>query len=882
MQLITSHLNTDFDSLASMVAIQKFYPDAVICPPGAMNRRVRDFMNRHGHQWNILKPSKIPIDQVTLMVVVDTRSRSRIGPFAALAGKQDVEVHIYDHHPPTIDDIPAEKMTYELIGATTTMIVERLCKERKRVSPEEATLFSMGIYDDTGALTYEATTDRDIIAVGRLRQMGADMSMILSRIEVAMPANERRLLDALVENAKETYINGAKIVSSWAESEEYVEGLSIFVHKLRDYCDSHVTLAAVRCGKKTCLIVRSSPNILNVKDFLVPYGGSGHPQAGSANLLDKDPLELLAELEGKLPQLIRPLLSVEKVMTSPVMAVSPDALVDEAYRTMLRFGHQALPVVREGEVLGMMTRKDLDKAHLHGFDRAFVKDFMTEGIIAISAEASVNEAHRLMATYSFERLPVLKQGRLIGILTRADLVRALYQTYRAPGEKDAGSGFLWMEGVASLLEASFSKEVLDLLRRIGKKAEELNMRAYIVGGAVRDILNGEKNVDLDISLEGDAETFVKSWDEPGCRSAVHGRYKTGTITFPGGPGGLGGLKVDIATARREFYEYAAAMPEVSSDSLKQDLARRDFSINAMAVALREDVWGTLTDFYGGRRDLKEGLLRVLHNLSFVEDPSRVLRGVRLEQRVSLKHAGLKFEDNTLRLMHSAVKGGLLEKLSGPRVRMEMEINCKERLPRRIAVRMQELGIWEALFPGLRFGDAAAKRIGRLQKILPRAKEAGVQFKGLEWLAYMAAVLSESPSNVQHATMDRLNFTQLERQTLTTCLSSLPQVEQFLGGKKALKNSEVYLFLKNYAFVPLLYWTCSVKRRQTRRWIIDYVLSMVPLKGEFTGGELLEMGYKPGPWLGELLEAIRLERMDGRIQTREAESLYIKNNMMRET
>ena len=869
MQLITSHLNTDFDSLASMIAIQKIYPDAVVCPPGSMNRRVKDFLNRYGHLWNLQKPSKIPIDQVTLMIVVDTRSRSRIGPFAALAGRQDVEVHVYDHHPPTMDDIPANKMVYEHIGATTTLIVEQLCRNRTRISAEEATLFSMGIYDDTGALTYEATTDRDIIAIGRLRQMGADMSMILSRVEVAMPANERKLLDTLVENAKENYINGAKVVLSWAESEEYVEGLSIFVHKLRDYCDSHVTVAAVRCGKKTCLIARSSPNVLNVKEFLVPYGGSGHFQAGSATLQGVDPQELLVELEVRLSDMIAPLVKVADVMTSPVMAVSPDAMVSEAYRTMLRFGHQALPVVKDGEVQGMMTRKDLDKAHLHGFDRAAVRDFMTEGVIAISAEASVNEAHRLMATYSFERLPVLQEGRLVGIVTRADLVRALYQAYKTAGDRDAGSGFLWMEGIAALLEISFTPEILDLLRRIGEKAQVLGMKAYIVGGAVRDILKGERSIDLDISVEGDAETLVRSWDEPGCRGTVHGRYKTGTLTFPDG------LKVDIATARREFYEYAAAMPEVSSDSLKQDLARRDFSVNAMAVSLSDEDWGTLIDFYGGRRDLKDGILRVLHNLSFVEDPSRILRGIRLEQRLNLK-----FEDNTLRLMCSAVKGGLLGKLSGPRLRMEMEINCKERLPKRIAARMQELGVWEALFPGLRFGAGAAKRMLRLQKLLPRARAAKVGFKGMEWLAHMAAVLSESPLSVQSAAMDRLNFTPLERQTLTDCLSSLTPIEQYFNTKKSPTNSEAYLFLKGFAPVPLLYCMAAVKRRQTRRWLLFYVIFLAPLKGELTGDDLLKMGYKPGPWLGELLEELRLERMDGRVKTRDDELQYVKDNMMR--
>ena len=156
--------------------------------------------------------------------------------------------------------------------------------------------------------------------------------------------------------------------------------------------------------------------------------------------------------------------------------------------------------------------------------------------------------------------------------------------------------------------------------------------------------------------------------------------------------------MDIATARREFYEHAAAQPTVAGDSLKQDLARRDFSINAMSVSLSEGDWGTLTDYFGGREDLREGILRILHNLSFVEDPSRILRGIRLEQRL-----GLHFEDNTLRLLHSAVGGGLLGRLSGVRVRMELEIGTGEARFRRIVMRMQELGIWEALFPGFRLG-----------------------------------------------------------------------------------------------------------------------------------------------------------------------------------
>jgi len=241
---------------------------------------------------------------------------------------------------------------------------------------------------------------------------------------------------------------------------------------------------------------------------------------------------------------------------------------------------------------------------------------------------------------------------------------------------------------------------------------------------------------------------------------------------------------------------------------------------------------------------------------------------------------MKFEDNTMRLIRSATKGGLLAKLSGPRIRIELEIDFKERFPLKIAGRSLELGIWEALFPGLRVGKPTLNKFGRLQKFLPRAQQAGVSFKGMEWLAYMAALLSDSPSGVQSSAMDRLYFTPHERETITACLTAPATVEQFTGSQKTLKNSEVYIFLKKYGLVSLLYCLAAVKRRQTRRWIVRHVLSFIPTKRELTGGDMIKMGYKPGRWLGETLEAIKLERMDGNIKSREDELRYLDDSLMR--
>ena len=874
MQLITSHLNTDFDSLASMIAVQKLYPDAVICPPGSLSRKVRDFMSRQGANFSsrISKPKRIHIDEVTLMIVADTRSVSRIGPFAALAGKSDVEVHVYDHHPSTADDIPASKLVYEPIGAATTMILEQLLLNRKEITPEEATLFAIGIYDDTGAFTYESTTERDIAAVSYLRELGADLSGVLAQVESGMSSEDKRLLDTLAENMREKYINGAKVCLTWAETENYASGLAVFVNRLKEYCDSHVTIAVVsNGGRKTNIIARSAEGILNVKDFLAPYGGSGHYQAGSATVELTDARALLDDIERRLSAAITPMVKVSDIMTSPVIAVGTDAKVDEGYRTMLRFGVKSLPIISEnGEVAGMMTRKDLDKAHLHGLDRANISDFMTQGVITLSAEASIDEAHRMMATYGFEKMPVLDgNGKLAGTLSRSTLLRALYHSGQFAGEdtKRDSTGFLWVENVSHLMEDSFSLKTLSLLRRVGAKAHELGMRAYLVGGTVRDILMGVKNTDIDISVEGDAEKLVMSWNEPGCKSTLHGRYKTGTITFPDGE------KVDVATARREFYEYAAATPTVQNSSLRQDLGRRDFTVNAMSISLSEDDWGTLTDNYGGRADLKDRLLKILHNLSFVEDPSRVLRGIRLEQRLNMR-----FEDNTMRLLKSAVKGGLLELLSTTRIRAELESDAKEAGFRHIVARMQELGVWEALFPGVNVTDDSVRRLQVMSHFLRQMKRHGVDFKGMEWIVKMAVVFSDSKPEVRFSAMDRMSLNPNERDNLTKCFMQWPNVEKFCSSRKNAPNSEAYTFLKDYGPVPLLYWITCLKSPASRRLIVEHMELWMSYKGELTGKDLQAMGLR-GKEIGDALATIKLAIIDGEISGREEEEKYVREKIL---
>ena len=867
MKVITTHIGADFDSLASMIAAMKLYSGAVPCFSGSASRNVRDFLKRYPSRYNVLTPRKVKMDEVTTLIVVDTRSISRIGPFASLVGKKDVVIHVYDHHPGTVlDELPASYSRIETLGACTTLLVEVILEKGIAISPHEATLFAMGIYEDSGALTFGGTCRKDYETIATLKELGADLTQIPIFVEQSLTPAERQLLNDLIDNSWERYINGAKVVLSALNASRYVEGLSLFVHRLRDYFDADVAVAAVSMGQKTYIVARSREEILNVADFLAWWGGGGHPQAAAVTLERIDPYALIKDIEKKLAHDIRPLLTVSSVMTSPVMAIAPELQVDEAYKLMIRYGHSGLPIVQDGNLIGIITRKDLDKAHLHGFGGAQVREFMTEGVITVHPDASISEAHRLMVFHNIGRLPVKENGSLVGIVTRTDMLRALYPISIPVEERSLGSVLPWTEDVSQLMAQRLSPWITQTLRRLGRRAEEMSLKAYVVGGFVRDLLLGKENQDLDIVIEGDALAFIKSWETDGCKVAVHERYKTGTIVFPGDK------KVDVATARREFYEYPVALPKVAGDSLKHDLYRRDFTVNSMAISINRTSWGTLIDYFGGRRDLQSRQLRVLHNLSFVEDPTRVLRGLRLKQRL-----GFEFEDNTFRLIKSAVKGGLLGLLSGTRVKNELKLIFMEEKVYPIVLEMVRLNIFEALFSGIKVDRNCIRIVRRLSFFLRRLRYDLPDIEEDVWLAFLAAVIFSSADWVQHATLDKLHLSKSNREIVEKALDDLGTAENAIGGKGMRSYEEIYLFLRDAPYVTALFWAAATQQWRVRRRILLYLTRLHRVNPILMGRDLVELGYPKGPLIGKILEELLLARLRGEVETREDEIKWVKSN-----
>jgi tRNA nucleotidyltransferase (CCA-adding enzyme) len=374
-------------------------------------------------------------------------------------------------------------------------------------------------------------------------------------------------------------------------------------------------------------------------------------------------------------------------MSSPVRTILSEQKIEKAYEIMEQTGHSSLPVVDKNKLVGLITKKDVEKARKHKLSHAPVKSVMTNNLKVVDTDTSVSHIRKIMAENDIGRLPVLKDGILMGIITRSDILRAsngVLDFSPNPIIKEKYDTF----NVSKKMQKQLPKRIMNLLRLLGAYGSERKTPVYVVGGFVRDLLLNVENLDVDIVVEGDGPEFGKFVAEQlMIKYVVHEKFNTCSLFFKDG------FRIDVATARTEYYESPAELPKVEVSTIKKDLYRRDFSINAMAIKLNQETFGTLLDFFNSKKDLEEGIIKVLYSLSFVEDPTRILRAIRFEQRYNFQ-----IDEQTCEYMKKTVKNEYLEKVTGPRIRDELEKILKEPKPLKSIRRMGEFKIISHLFP----------------------------------------------------------------------------------------------------------------------------------------------------------------------------------------
>ncbi|MBR6088909.1 MAG: hypothetical protein IKP86_03180 [Anaerolineaceae bacterium] len=735
MEVIITHEQSDFDAAGSVLAAWLLDPSRFPVLPKRRNRNLAAFLEDYKNRLPFFSWNTLPKGQISRILITDTQ---RVTVHPRMTGVQDVIV--WEHHPHQHIFPDREENIYENTGACTTFLVEKL-REKQDVHPGRifATLMLMGIYEDTGSLSYGSTTPRDIRAAAWLVENGADLDLMRRYVLQPMTDHQQQGFNLLMQTLETYEIHRKTIVIAAADIRDISDEFSAVAHQMRDMLnpDGVILLLGVKTGIR--VICRATTDDIDFGAMMRALNGGGHTRAASGMI----PVEYME-------------------------AMDVNELLDDA---------------RE-KVLGMLP--------------GFVKE------------------------------PPLNLAEKLG--------------------------------------SRMAPEQLELIRMAAETAEQLDMPVYIVGGVVRDLLLDHPVMDFDIVVEGDATRLARELrDQYGGKLAVHSRFFTAKWELPEGE------SLDLISSRAETYAAPGALPTVELSDIDHDLKRRDFTLNTLAIRLDGDHYGELLDRCGGKQDLDEQLIRTLHDRSFIDDPTRMFRAVRFEQRFDFQ-----IESDTLRQMRDQLDG--IGGLTGQRIWHELKLYCAEPYPENDFSRIAELGIagqihkalvWDGLMEEDLFRFRSAKRAGFWQDLQ------GVDTETAE---------KEGPLWIWFSSFPEKTVTQLAERLLLPkktqrIIEGLSVIRREIPGISRLAASDVTFFLDR--FLPeTLYCFQLICSEREAALLEKYVLSWRNVRPLTSGDDLLRMGVRPGPEMRELLHGLRAACID-RDLTQAEEADWLKHHMQGE-
>ena len=884
MDIITTHITADFDSLAAMVAAKKLYPEAELVFPGSQEKSVRDYLAQEFRNiYEFKKIKHIDLTRVQRLIVVDTRQEERIGKLAECLNNPHIVVHLYDHHPNAPGDLHGAQETIEPLGSTTT-IFTRLFQERGIVpTPDEATLMALGIYEDTGSFLHSSTCPEDLAAASWLLAHGANLDIVTQFVSRELSSEQISFIGQLQQEAQSYVIRGVTVVISKLTTADYIDDFAVIVQRLMVMENIDVLFALLSMGERTYLIARSRIPEINVGTIAREFGGGGHASAASATIRDLTIAEAEEQLVGLLHRHIRPKEVAGELMSSPVITVTPEVSIDQANRLMTRYNVTVLPVVRANGgqengmrptgLLGMISRTVAEKAIFHKLGSLPVVDYMTTEIATLPESGTLADIQRLIIENRQRLIPVVRGEDIVGVITRTDLLSLLIHdpAHLSPDllRSDERPSVERTRNLASVMAQVLSREITVLLREIGETAAGLGCNAYVAGGFVRDLLLHVRNTDIDIVIEGDGIRFAKALAAQR-RGIVHPHEKFGTATviFPDQS------RIDVASARLEYYEHPAAMPTVEHSSIKLDLYRRDFTINAMAIHLNPQRFGILVDYFNCQNDLKERRIQVLHNLSFVEDPTRIFRAIRFEGRLDFT-----ITRHTEKLIKNTVQMNLFDRFEEPRFFHELKLILSETDPAPALRRMAAFKLFPFLWPDLR---PNLKIDRRFLHFLTQAGQAVSWFRLLylpdkleTWMVYLLAIMSRSRTKELIAFCTRFGIPPKQRKKLILQKTEGERIALEMQKRPFLKPSETYWLLSVLDIEGLLYLMTIARKRYIQQAVSLYVTTLrraTPLVG---GDELKALGYIPGPQFRAIRNHLIEMQLDGEVTSHDQALAFIR-------
>jgi tRNA nucleotidyltransferase (CCA-adding enzyme) len=855
VKAITTHLSADFDAFAAAVCSVRLFPDHQVLFPGSQEVAVRRFMEDIRFPFPELKLRQARRETFDHVVVTDTRNPARLGEVWQLIERDHCPITLVDHHVTEEDLLGAREVISRPVGATCTIVAQLMRERELPPSSEEASLLLMGIYEDTGGLSYRETTPTDLRIVAWLLEQGGSLEWVRRWVMKALQPDQLELLNRIVEGCEEILVRGTPVELSMVEVDRYHEEAAYVVHRWVETFEVPVGVVMLVRPPHINLIIRSRISGLHAGRVAQRFGGGGHPTAASARVSGRMPVEIREELLRVLDEEMPPPTAAIDIAARRIFTIDLDATVAETKRRINQLRVNALPVndPAANRLVGMVTRQILDRALSHGMAERPVQAVMQPDLPVVAARTPLAELRDLFLERSYRFVVVEDEGRPAGIITRMELFRRMFERQHATGaaldHRIAGVRAI-TQPVGRLLREYAPPWVHELMAAARRVADEQGSPAFLVGGMVRDLLLGRPNEDVDLVVEGDGILFAEALAAAlGGRSHPHAPFLTAIVTLPDGH------RVDVASARTEFYRTPAALPEVETSLIRQDLYRRDFTVNALAVALAGDRHGELVDFFGGRKDIQRKEIRVLHSLSFIDDPTRAIRAVRYARRL-----GFAVAPDTRNLIATAVQERVFDRLSGQRLRRELEHLLEETHPTPSLSLLAELGLLPVLIPDLKWTEELRSFLLEVEGELAWHQLERLGPAPESWFLFLGALALRAPPGAELRLCERLQLAGDLRRRMLALPVGVEEVRTVAEDTSLAPSQRLHRVDGQPSEVLLL--AMAGVDLAARRRLADAVETAVRLQPPVSGADLLASGVPPGPHVGLAIRRARDAVVDG--------------------
>ncbi|KJJ85369.1 tRNA nucleotidyltransferase/poly(A) polymerase [Candidatus Omnitrophus magneticus] len=878
MDLIISHKDADFDALSSIITVKKLYPNAKLLLPGSQEKSVRNFLSLFKDEIPLENEKIFPFDKVQRLIIVDNRHKNRLGKAGELTLKKNITIHIYDHHPPSQNDITGDKDVFKETGATVTLLLEILQKKNKfNFTPWEATLMLLGIYEETGSLSYRNTTKLDIDMVSKLIEKGAQLNTASLYLNRELDNTELKALINLMESIEVINMHGIRIAFAGISNEDFAGETGAVMHKLEDVENYPVIFAMFQHKDNIKVLARSRNEFIDVNKLLSPFGGGGHASASSARFHNKTFADVKNELLLGIEKFFKPDALVKDIMTPCLMTIFQDEKINDVLTIFENNGlNGALVTDETGALKGVITKSDLKKAIYRNMGHSRIKGYMSINPVTISPNAPVYELEKIMNETGKGYIPVMDGEKIKGVAARIDVLKNIHKNLFDPKHNSTPK----FKNVSKRMTKILPQHFIKLIREIGIEGDSLGVNIFLVGGCVRDIMMGVKNYDFDIVVEGSAIHLAEVLSEK-FQSAlvVHKNFGTASLVMKKPPYleknsfSQEKFKIDIATSRRETYASPGALPRVEASSLRYDLYRRDFTINAMAIKINSEDFGFFIDFFGGIKDLQNKTVRVLHDKSFIDDPTRIFRAARFSERF-----GFKIDKHTEYLIQHAVKEDMFTRVDNQRIRDELILMLSEKVPFRAVYRMKKLDELKFIHHSLKIGRSTKKSFLAVHRIISWYKKTAQCTTSplKEWLIYFLILIDTLTKKETEEIIKKFVFPGDINHAIHFNAENYILIKRKLSSNRPISPSKIYEILEKADSEVIISVIAKLPKNspainRAKKFMKFYRF----IRLEITGDDIKKEGITPGPIFRSIFKKILAEKLDGKITNKLDEITLMK-------